>query len=193
MQPRVWRLSHESNPHRPLFRRTRRPHGPPGGSPASRGRPDLRSRPPAAALPAAAPSRNGKPAVLVVDDDPQGRDALAKFLAQEGYHAVGALRGDEGLKRARETHPIAVTLEILSGKDRWATLSALKADPALADIPVVLASLRQGAPWARRRGADYLMRPIDAGRLKGIVQNAPAGRPWSPRTTSWRGSDSGKA
>ena len=53
----------------------------------------------------------------------------------------------------REVRPAAVTLDIMMPDvDGWAVLAALKGDPALADIPVVIVTIvdeqRRGSPWA---------------------------------------------
>src|SRR5262249_9119591 len=71
--------------------------------------------------------------VLVIEDNATAREALRKFLTQKGFRAEAAAGGEEGLRLARELHPLAITLDlIMPGMDGWAVLAALKADPALA-------------------------------------------------------------
>src|SRR5262249_66968 len=85
----------------------------------------------AAAEPVAAAAR-GAPAagtVLVIDDEAAVRDLMQRFLTKEGFRVVTASSGDEGLRRARELRPDAITLDVMMpGMDGWAVLSALKAD-----------------------------------------------------------------
>ncbi|MEZ5670990.1 MAG: response regulator [Thiotrichaceae bacterium] len=55
---------------------------------------------------------------------------------------VVATGGDEGLRLARRIRPDAITLDVMMpGMDGWMVLSALKTDPSLAHIPVIMASI----------------------------------------------------
>jgi CheY-like chemotaxis protein len=54
--------------------------------------------------------------------------------------------------------------------DGWTVLSRLKADPELADIPVVIATMVENRNMGFALGAaDYLLKPIDRQRLVGIL------------------------
>ena len=80
--------------------------------------------------------------VLVVDDDAAVRDTMERFLTREGYAVVTASGGREALRLARELRPVAITLDVMMPDlDGWTVLSALKGDPELADIPVILVSI----------------------------------------------------
>lgn len=48
--------------------------------------------------------------ILVIDDDPAARDMLSRYLGKEGYRVATASNGPEGLERARELRPDAITL-----------------------------------------------------------------------------------
>ncbi|MBE0591373.1 MAG: response regulator, partial [Gemmatimonadales bacterium] len=104
---------------------------------------DGAARVPAQARPAlrtAPPDQSG--AVLVVDDDPTVRELMQRYLEREGFEVLTAANGVEALARARESHPAAITLDVMMPDiDGWTVLAALKGDPALADIPVVLATI----------------------------------------------------
>lgn len=77
--------------------------------------------------------------VLVIDDDRTVRDALIQHLNQDGYRVVTAWSGGEGLRLARELNPGLIVLDLsMPALDSWAVLSTLKADPLLAQIPVVM-------------------------------------------------------
>ncbi|HEY9660417.1 MAG TPA: ATP-binding protein, partial [Allocoleopsis sp.] len=77
--------------------------------------------------------------VLVIDDDRSMRDWMVQALNQAGYRVITAWHGGEGLRLARELSPNWIILNmLLSDLDCWAVLSALKDDPALSKIPVIL-------------------------------------------------------
>ncbi len=102
---------------------------------------------------------NGK-VVLAIDDDPDVIYLLRENLAEAGYRVVGALSGAEGLQKARELRPFAITLDIMMPhKDGWEVLHELKADPATKDIPIIVVSI---VDLGYRLGAfDYLLKPFD--------------------------------
>ncbi len=61
--------------------------------------------------------------------------------------------------------------------DGWATLTALKADPDLAQIPVVLQTMINERNMGLALGAsDYLTKPIDMKRLTAALQRFKSGR-----------------
>lgn len=110
--------------------------------------------------------------VLVIDDDPVVQELLARYLAHEGFRVTVAGSGEEGLRLARELRPAAITLDaLMPGTDGWAVLSALKHDPALADIPVAMISIADDLRRAFALGAAaYLTKPIDLKRLVATLQ-----------------------
>jgi CheY-like chemotaxis protein len=124
---------------------------------------------PAAVSDRAAP---GLGTVLVIDDDAAVRDLMQRFLAKEGFRVVTASGGEEGLRRARELRPDAITLDVMMpGMDGWAVLSALKADPDVADIPVVMLTIVDDKNLGYALGAsDYLTKPIDRERLVTVLK-----------------------
>jgi GAF domain-containing protein/CheY-like chemotaxis protein len=126
-----------------------------------------------AAIPAPAPAAtSAMGTVLVIDDEAAVRDLMQRFLSREGFHVVVAASGEEGLRQARELRPDAITLDVMMpGLDGWAVLSALKADPALADIPVVMLTIVDDKNLGYALGAsDYLTKPIDRERLTTVLE-----------------------
>jgi signal transduction histidine kinase/CheY-like chemotaxis protein len=117
------------------------------------------------------------PQVLVVDDDPTVRELMQRFLEREGFSVLTASGGLEGLARAREAHPAAITLDVvMPDVDGWTVLAALKGDPTLADIPVVLATIVDEKQRGLALGAtDYLVKPIDRERLLAILRERCGG------------------
>jgi adenylate cyclase len=127
-------------------------------------------------LPAAAPSvrhrSHDAATVLVVDDEETVRDLMRRFLAREGFDVVTASDGPEGLALARQLSPALITLDVLMpGMDGWSVLQALKADPALALIPVVMLTIvdEQNRGYALG-AADYLTKPIQRDRLRTLLE-----------------------
>ena len=110
-------------------------------------------------------------AILVIDDDSTTRTLMRNALENAGYRVECAASGEEGLRLARLYRPLAITLDvIMPHMDGWATLSALKADPELAAIPVVMVTLLEDANMGYALGAaDYLTKPVEPLRLAAIL------------------------
>jgi signal transduction histidine kinase/CheY-like chemotaxis protein/CHASE3 domain sensor protein len=132
---------------------------------------------PAAAL-ATTPSA-GAAGVLVIDDDSTVRDLMARFLAAEGVRPITAAGGEEGLRLARELQPGLIFLDVMMpGMDGWAVLTALKKEPALADIPVVMLSMVHEKEMGYMLGAaEYLTKPIDRDRLAVVLNKYAPSEP----------------
>ena len=109
------------------------------------------------------------------------RDLMQRFLAKEGFRVATAAGGDEGLRQARELHPDAITLDVMMpGMDGWAVLSALKADPATADIPVIMLTIVDDKNLGYALGAaDYLTKPVDRERLNVTGSSLATGHPFA--------------
>jgi CheY-like chemotaxis protein len=109
--------------------------------------------------------------VLVVDDDEAARDLLVRFLRREGFAVRTAADGSAALPLAREVKPVAVLLDVMMPRmDGWAVLSAMKADPELADIPVIMVTFVQEKGLGFSLGAaDYLTKPVQWARLKKVL------------------------
>ena len=117
------------------------------------------------------PASSAGDVVLVVDDDAAQRDLLTRFLQRQGFTVRTANDGRAGLDLARALRPRAILLDVMMPQmDGWSVLSALKADPLLADIPVVMASFVNEPGMAASLGAsDYLLKPIEWDRLKDVI------------------------
>ena len=121
----------------------------------------------------------GAPTVLVIDDDAAARALLRRHLAKAGYRVDEAADGKTGLARAHAFRPDVITLDaMMPGMDGWAVLAALKADPALAGIPVVMATILDDERLGFALGAsEYLTKPIDRKRLLATVERFAARGP----------------
>ena len=113
----------------------------------------------------------GRDLVLVVDDDAAQRDLLNRFLTREGFSVATAADGKNGLEMARALRPRAILLDVMMPQmDGWSVLTALKAEPALAKIPVVMASFVNEPVLANALGAaDYVVKPVEWEHLRAIM------------------------
>ena len=110
--------------------------------------------------------------VLVIDDDATALDLIGRFLTGEGYRVITAPGGEEGLRLASEHHPDVITLDILMPHmDGWTVLGRLKADPALADIPVIVVTMTDDRTMGYALGAaEFLSKPIERERLGEVLR-----------------------
>jgi DNA-binding response OmpR family regulator len=121
--------------------------------------------------------------VLVVEDDANAYELIAAALQSAGFLSIRARHGDEALRLARETNPIAVTLDlVLPGLDGWEILKRLKSDEATCHLPVVIISMVDNRDLGLALGADdYFMKPVDRPRLlerlRAITSGDGNGRP----------------
>lgn len=121
--------------------------------------------------------------VLVIDDDPASRELIVDCLARNAYATATATDALEGLRRARELVPAAITLDVvMPGYNGWSVLAALKADPELCAIPVIViaalgSELNKGfalgaaACLTKPVGPDRLIEAIN--RLTGRGESRP--------------------
>jgi GAF domain-containing protein/DNA-binding response OmpR family regulator/anti-sigma regulatory factor (Ser/Thr protein kinase) len=114
-----------------------------------------------------------EPLILVVDDDATVRELVVRHLERAGFAVVAARGGQEGLRLVRELRPAAVTLDIMMPDlDGWTVLAAIKGDPELAGIPVVLMSIVDQKNRGYALGAaDYLVKPVDRAKLVETLTN----------------------
>jgi hypothetical protein len=135
------------------------------------------SQPPVEALRSVGTPRQGRAAsgpatILVVDDDATVRELMERHLTREGFAVVTARGGKEGLQLAKELQPDAITLDLMMPDiDGWTVLAAIKGDPELRDIPVILLSIEDEQKRGYALGAtDYMVKPVDRERLAGVLR-----------------------
>jgi adenylate cyclase len=141
--------------------------------------PSAPAHPSVPAAPEVERARGGK--VLVIDDEQTVRDLMRRFLAREGFDVVTARDGREGLELARKLRPALITLDVLMPEfDGWSVLQALKGDPELAQIPVLMLTILDEKHKGYALGAsDYMTKPFDRDRLRALL--AKYGRAGSKR------------
>ncbi|HVQ55003.1 MAG TPA: response regulator, partial [Thermoanaerobaculia bacterium] len=85
--------------------------------------------------------------VLIVDDDPDVREALERELSAAGFAAASVPGGCEALDRIRAERPAAVLLDLMMpDPDGFEVLCRMREDAAMRDIPVVIMTARDLTP-----------------------------------------------
>ena len=117
------------------------------------------------------------PLVLVAEDSAVVRAVLRRQLEEGGFRVAEAHDGDEALRMAREVAPAVILLDMEMPKlDGRGVLKALKADPHMADTPVVFLTGRRDTDdlvSALELGAhDYLCKPFENAELLARVSAA---------------------
>ncbi len=109
--------------------------------------------------------------VLVIDDDMSQRDLVERFLVRQGFAVRTAEDGSNGLELARALKPHTILLDVMMPRmDGWSVLSKLKADPATADIPVVMITfVNEPALGASLGAAELIPKPVDWERLRTVM------------------------
>jgi len=112
----------------------------------------------------------------VVEDDVHVATVLRTYLEADGYRVMVAEDGHDAIQAARERLPFAITLDISLPKlDGWSVLNTLKRDPNTAHIPVVVVSIVDNRDFGLVLGAtEYLVKPIDPERLRGVLGSLDA-------------------
>jgi len=105
--------------------------------------------------------------ILVIDDDPEACELIERNLTKDGFRVVTTTSGEQGLRLAHEIQPAAITLDVMMpDMDGWSVLRALKADPRLHHIPVIMLTMMDDQSRGYSLGAvDYLTKPIDRKQL----------------------------
>ncbi len=110
--------------------------------------------------------------VLVIDDDAGQRDLMVRFLERQNFNVRTASNGPSGLQIARMAKPRAIMLDVMMPHvDGWAVLTALKGDPALSKIPVVMVTFNNDNGLSRTLGAaDHVDKPVRWDKLKSVME-----------------------
>ncbi len=109
---------------------------------------------------------NSGTTILVADDERHLRESLAELFAAQGYTVLQAADGTEVMDVLRDRMPNTIFLDLKMPKlDGIATLKALKENPELRRIPVVIITAFGGSEQTiegMKAGAyDYITKPFD--------------------------------
>ena len=114
--------------------------------------------------------------ILLADDNADMRAYVRRLLVQRGYEVEAVADGLAALRAARQRKPDLVLTDVMMpGLDGFGLLRELRADPALAENPVIVLSARAGEE-ARIEGMqagadDYLIKPFSARELLARVES----------------------
>ncbi len=110
------------------------------------------------------------PWILVADDEADVAQLFQQQLRRAGYRVTVVTQGSQVTQIARQLRPELITLDLLMDVDGLAVLQDLKAEPATADIPVVIISVIPEQEDVLAAGAvDYLVKPLDEEELTACI------------------------
>ncbi|TAJ95068.1 MAG: hybrid sensor histidine kinase/response regulator [Gammaproteobacteria bacterium] len=112
------------------------------------------------------------PLALIIEDNDQAAELLRLALDADGFRVLRAADGEEGLALIRRERPDLITLDLLLPKlGGWEILERLKSDPALAGIPVVIASVLADRDRGFALGAkQVLQKPVERAALLEAIE-----------------------
>jgi DNA-binding response OmpR family regulator len=120
--------------------------------------------------------------VLVVEDDPDIRDALAEALESQGYEVDRARDGADALRVARARVPDVILLDLMMPvMNGWAFRAAQRGDRALADIPVIVISAVDPDRLGDLAVDACICKPFALEELFAALARLEAGGPAEPR------------
>lgn len=119
--------------------------------------------------------RNGKPVILIVEDNPEMRGFIAATLGDD-YHTVLAKNGREGVNRAVALVPDLILSDVMMpGTSGPQLVSEVRAWPELASVPIIMLTAKADddlrVKLLRAGAQDYLVKPFLAEELRARVGN----------------------
>lgn len=111
------------------------------------------------------------PAILVVEDDEDAREAMVALLQMKGYRAVPAGNGREALDYLEEAPaPDLIILDLwMPVMDGWHFRSEQIKNPRLAHIPVIVVTALSDR--ADVDANEVIIKPVDVDRLLSTVDH----------------------
>lgn len=101
--------------------------------------------------------------ILIVDDAPGSREAMAKWLQREGFETATARNGAEGLVRLKESKPDLILLDhMMPEVDGLTFLAGIRRFPKWRNLPVIMMTGMKDASHHRKADtlnvSDYLVK-----------------------------------
>lgn len=129
--------------------------------------------PEGAGVPVRLPEAEGRPLVLIIEDDPQTAELLEHHLSHAGYAVATAHTAERGREMALTLQPRAVTLDpALPDFDGLDMLAELRKQPAGADLHVVVVSVSKRKQRADGLGiAAWITKPVDKAELLAAIRH----------------------
>jgi CheY-like chemotaxis protein/signal transduction histidine kinase len=123
--------------------------------------------------------RGRQPRILYVEDSPQNRDIVRRYLATD-YEVIEAEDGEHGIERAVRDSPDLILMDLsLPRLDGWEATRRIKANPAVKHIPVIALTAHAGREDQTRATeagcVDYITKPLERDLLLGAIKKHLAG------------------
>lgn len=130
---------------------------------------------PALAIEAPAPVAASRQSVLLIEDNPDGREMMAMMLEAQQYTVATAVDGYDGLRQAAAVLPDVALVDIgLPGIDGYEVARRMRSDPATSGVRLIaLTGYGQESDRARALDAGFdahLVKPVDMGRLLEVLE-----------------------
>ena len=126
------------------------------------------------------------PKVLIIEDNLDNLTLVQLLLERESFQIIAAYDGQSGLKIAKGEKPDLVVLDLdMPVLDGWEVIHTMKADPALAQLPIVVVTAHL-LPGERNRvlslGCDgYVSKPYKVQELLGEIRRVLSARSQSDK------------
>jgi len=113
--------------------------------------------------------------ILVIEDNPMIRREVLTWLQLEGYEAIGAANGNEGIEIALQERPALILSDIMMpDKDGYRVLSELRTQPTTALTPFIFMTAKQekvDIRYGMQLGADdYITKPFKREELLSAIE-----------------------
>ncbi|NEN99940.1 MAG: response regulator [Moorea sp. SIO1F2] len=114
--------------------------------------------------------------ILVIEDEIFIRENLIELLEIEGFDALGAENGVEGVQLVQKEPPDLILCDVMMPElDGYGVLEALRQDPATAKIPFMFLTAsadRSNIQKIRELGIhDYILKPFNVDKFLDVISN----------------------
>ena len=115
-----------------------------------------------------------KKTILVIEDERTTLNSIVEFLLSEGFDAIGAENGRDGIELAQKHLPALIICDILMPElDGYDVLTYLQQDSETAVIPFIFLTATTDSSSFRlgmEMGADdYLRKPVTSAELRAAI------------------------
>ena len=113
--------------------------------------------------------------IMIVDDDPDLRQALRLRLRANHFDTVHAVDGYSAIAMAYKEHPNLIILDLgLPAGDGFVVLDRLQRDDKLSTIPVIVLTARDAQSSEQRAlqsgAAAFFQKPVDNAELLEVIR-----------------------
>ncbi|MBN2202312.1 response regulator [bacterium] len=118
--------------------------------------------------------------VLIVDDDPGIRMLLSKFLQREGYEAIAAQNGLEGVELAKKHQPDLIIMDVVMPQmDGLTAARLIKFYKPLSEVPILFLTAKDAEKEIELaqevRAEVYITKPFDIRQVIQVVRETLTG------------------